>query len=122
MDVQPIRHVENLRIVIGRADEGDDVPAAPHREAVHVAILHRGAEIRLYRGVETQQLLHCRRGSGSAPPAGPPVDPVTQQRQQPVAEQVGGGFVAGHQEQAQHHQHLVLGQGVAGLLRMHQGR
>ena len=49
VDVELVRLVEHRRVVIGRTDEQDDTLAALHREAVHLAILHRGAEVRLHR-------------------------------------------------------------------------
>ena len=88
---------------------------------MHLAVLQHGPDIELHRGVETQQLFDCRRYPARVLPQKRELLRVPQKRQHAVADQVRGGLVAGNQQQAQHQQHLALGEGVSLLLRLGEG-
>ena len=119
-DVEAVGMVEGLRVAIGGADQEDDVVLPAQFEPVHLAVREGAAEERLGRRIVAQQFFH-RGGDQARILAQPPeLVRVAQQREHPVADQVGGGLVAGDQEQAQHVERLALGQPLALVLHLHQ--
>ena len=76
----------------------------------------RAPEGGLHRGVEAQQLVHGRgHETGVAPEPGELVR-VGEQRQHSVTDQIGGGLVAGDQQEPQEVQHLALAEALAAVL------
>ena len=122
LDVEPLR---DRRIPPGRG--------SPHRwrgwrrrraaawNAVYLAVLQHGPNVELHRRVEAQQLLHRSRYPARVFPQKRELLRVPQQRQHAVADQVRGGLVAGNQQQAQHQEHLALGEGISLLFRLGEG-
>ena len=69
----------------------------------------------------SKQIFHRRRDQARVLPEPPELVPIAQQRQHPVAGQVGGRLVSRDQEQAQHIQRLAFRQAIAFVLRLHEG-
>ena len=115
-DIEAFGVVEGRGITVGGADENDDVVAPAQAESVHLAVLDHAPERRLRRRVVAQQLLD-RRGDEPGLFAQPlELGAVAKQGEEAVADEVGGGLVAGDDQQAQHVQHLALGEPFAFVL------
>ena len=117
-DIEPVGRLEHVRVPVGGADQDGDVVARADLEPVHRAVGPRAPDGRLRRGIEAQQLLDGRRDEAGVVAEPGELVRVVEQRQHAVADQVGGGLVAGDQQEAQHVQHLALAQPLAAVLGM----
>ena len=85
-DIKAVGILEDVRIPVGRTEKQDDVVAFAQCKPVHLAIGEHAPEIRLYRRVETQQLLDRRRDQARVVPQPLKLFGMTKQSQHAVAE------------------------------------
>src|SRR4030095_2208373 len=119
----PPRHVEavwlrvNLRISIGGGEEHEHRLAATHRAAADAAFGRGDAPALRHRRLEAQNLLDGvvdQRGVGAQLVE---LRRVPKQEPHAVADEIGGGYVAGDQQQFAHRHDLVVVETIAGLFR-----
>jgi hypothetical protein len=115
-DVEPVRLGERLGVAVRRGQQSQDrrtrgrFEVADPQPAAHPPPGH------LYRRVVAQRLLDRTRGQPRVGAQRRELLGMAQQRQNPVADQVDRGLVAGDQQQDAGGQQLLLGELVAVLL------
>ena len=116
-DVEAVRAGERALVAVGRLQHQEHAVPRPDRPAVAVVVLHHPADQDLDRALEPQHLLDGPVHQGRVGPQPGQLGRVPVQRDDGVAQQVGGGLVPGEQDQrAQRHQLRVV-QAVAVLVR-----
>ena len=107
-DVQPVGLVEHGRVAVGRADGQRDEQAGRQRAVGQRDGRRAEAVVQLQRALEAQQFLHRAAQQFGLLLQALQLVGVAQQRVQAVADQVGGGLVAGVEQEDAVVQQLVL--------------
>jgi len=107
-------------IAVGRTEQHEDAFARRQRDTAHFDLDIGHAPGHLDRRIETQQLLDRARDQRRVVLQPLPLVGRAMQRQQPVADQVGRGLVAGAEQQADIGAQFLGRQPVARLLGPHQ--
>src|SRR5688572_3341354 len=113
---EPVGLVEAALVAIGRAQEHRDIAAARDAHAADLGIRGRRAKHDLHGRVVAEPLLDERGDERRIARYGVQHVAVLEQRLGEVPDQVGGGLVAGHEQQQDELDHLSVGECDLALL------
>ena len=98
-DIETVRVGEMTRVAIGRRQHGQDEVPAVNRLAAAFHVFRGNAAHELHGAIVPQELLDGRGNQGGVVPKPSQLVGMSEQRDEAVAQQVGGGLVAGGQQE-----------------------